>query len=204
MIGLYAAGTSNGMRARIALEECGLPYVFHPIDLAKGEHKTPAYLAMNPNGQIPVIVDSQGPGGKKLTLSQSLAILVYCAEKSAKFIPTDPIAKPAFYQALMSAASDMGPTLGAIFAIVRSKKPHRPTAELFESRWKAYLKVWDTTLAKRRYAAGKVVTIADFALYGVVARTKSTLPALCEGVPNVDRWLARIGARPAVRRAMKF
>ena len=203
MIDLYAAGTSNGIRARIALEECGLPYTLHPIDLAKNEHKTPEYLAMNPNGQIPVIIDSDGPAGKPLTLSQSMAIIVYCAEKSGKFIPTDPVARPAFSQALMSAATDMGPTLGAIFGIVRSPDPHRPTAEMFEGRWKGYLKVWDTTLGSRRYAAGNEVTIADFALYGIVARTKSVLPAICEGVPNVDRWLAENGARPAVQRAMK-
>lgn len=192
------------MRARIALEECALAYNFHPIDLARGEHKTAAYLAMNPNGQIPVIVDSDGPGGKKLTLSQSMAILVYCAEKSGKFIPTDPEERPAFSQALMSAASDMGPTLGTIFTIVRSQDPHRPTAQMFENRWKAYLKVWDNTFATRRYAAGSKVSIADFALYGVVARTKGVLPEICEGVPNVDRWLAEIGARPAVLRAMSF
>jgi len=204
MIDLYAAGTSNGMRARIALEECGLPYTLHLIDIAKGEHKTPAYLAMNPNGQIPVIVDSDGPGGRKLTLSQSLAILVYCAEKAGKFIPTDPALRPAFSQAFMSAATDMGPMLGTIFGISRSKDPHVPTQQMFEGRWKDYLKVWDTTLGQQRFAAGKVVTIADFALYGTVARTKSVLPALCEGVPNVDRWLAEIGARPAVMRAMKF
>lgn len=74
MIDLYAAGTSDGMRARIALEECGLPYTLRPIALEKAEHKTAAFLAMNPNGQIPVIVDRDGPGGKPLTLSQSTAI----------------------------------------------------------------------------------------------------------------------------------
>jgi len=74
MIDLYAAATSNGMRARIALEECGLAYKLHPVDLAKGEHRTAAFLAMNPNGQIPVIVDHEGPGGRPLTLSQSSAI----------------------------------------------------------------------------------------------------------------------------------
>ena len=93
MIDLYAAGTSNGMRARIALEECGLPYKLNFVDLAKGEHKTPQFLAMNPNGQIPVIVDHEGPGGKPLTLSQSTAILLYCAEKSGKFLPKDPAAR---------------------------------------------------------------------------------------------------------------
>lgn len=204
MIDLYAAGTSNGMRARIALEECALPYAFHPIDLAKGEHKTPAFLAMNPIGQIPVIVDSDGPGGGKLTLSQSLAIMVYCAEISGKFIPTDPALRPAFSQAFMSAATDMGPMLGTIFGIARSKEPHRPTLEMFEDRWKDYLKVWDTTLAGQPFAAGKAVTIADFALYGTVARAKDILPEICQDVPNVDRWLGVIGARPAVKRAMNF
>ena len=82
MIDLYAAGTSNGMRARIALEECGLQYRFHPIDLVKGEHKTPQFLALNPFGQIPVMTDSEGPGGKPVTLHQSSAILMDAAEKS--------------------------------------------------------------------------------------------------------------------------
>ena len=70
MIDLYAAGTSNGMRARIALEDCGLKYNWHPIDLAKGEHKRPEFLALNPMGQIPVIVDNEGPGVTKITLAQ--------------------------------------------------------------------------------------------------------------------------------------
>src|SRR5215212_7523166 len=125
MIDLYAAGTSNGMRARIALEECGLPYTFHPIDLAKGENKTPRFLALNPNAEIPVIVDPEGPGGNKITLSQSIAILEYCAGKAGKFIPTDSAQRPAYLQALMGAATDMGPLLGTIFAIVRSKEPHQ-------------------------------------------------------------------------------
>lgn len=204
MIDLYAAGTSNGMRARIALEECGLPYTFHPIDLANGQNRSPEYLALNPVGEIPVIVDSDGPGGGKLTLSQSLAIMVYCAEKVGKFIPTKPAERPAFSQAFMSAASDMGPMLGTIFGIARSKEPHQPTLEMFEGRWKNYLKVWDVTLGKQRNAAGRAVTIADFALYGTVARAKNVRPAMCEGFPNVDRWLGEIGARPAVQKAMKF
>jgi len=77
MIDLYAAGTSNGMRARIGLEECGLKYTLHPIALEKGENKTPQFVALNPNAQIPVIVDHEGPGGKPVTVSQSSAILVY-------------------------------------------------------------------------------------------------------------------------------
>ena len=204
MIDLYAAGTSNGMRARIALEECGLAYNLHPIDIAKGEHKTPQFLALNPNGQIPVIVDAEGPGGKPVTLSQSTAILVYAAEKSGKFLPKDPAKRPALWQALMSAATDITPTLGTVFGIIRGKEPHAPTADMFKSRFRNYLKVWDDALAKRKYAAGDEVTIADFSLYAGYARAKGVIPETCEGFANIARWAEEIGARPAVQRALKF
>lgn len=204
MIDLYAAGTSNGMRARIALEECGLAYQLHPIALDKGENKTLKFLAMNPNGQIPVIVDPEGPGGKPVTLSQSSAILVYAAEKSGKFLPKDAAARPAFWQALMSASTDMTPTLGAIFQIARSKEPHGPSAELFKDRWKQYLKVWDERLGEQKYAAGNEVTIADFSLYAGYARAKGAAPEICEGCPNVERWGKEMAARPAIQRALKF
>jgi len=204
MIDLYAAGTSNGMRARIALEECGLPYNLHPVDLAKGEHKTPQFLAMNPNGQIPVIVDNEGPGGKKVTLSQSAAILLYAAEKSGKFLPKDPAARPALLQALMSTCTDVTPTFGVVFTINRSKEPHAPTADLFKARLKGYLKVWDDTLGRQKYAAGNEVTIADFSLYAGYARTQGALPDCCEGLPNLERWGKEMAARPAIQRATKF
>ena len=204
MIDLYAAGTSNGIRARIALEECGLKYKLHPIALEKGENRTVKFLTMNPNGQIPVIVDSEGPGGKPVTLSQSSAILVYAGEKSGKFIPKDPAARPAFWQALMSASTDITPTLGSIFQIVRGKDPHGPSADLFKGRWKQYLKVWDEKLAEQKYAAGKELSLADFSLYAGYARCKGVLPELCEGFPNVERWAAEMAARPAIQRALKF
>ncbi len=204
MIDLYAAGTSNGIRARIGLEECGLAYTFHPIDLAKGEQKSPSFLAMNPNGQIPVIVDSDGPGGKPVTVSQSVAVLMYCAEKSGKFLPKDAAARPAFWQSLASAASDMSGMVTAIFTLGRAKEKHGPAIETFQSMWKNYMKVWDEKLGGQRYAGGGEVTVADFALYGVVARVKAAQPALVEGFANVTRWTGEMAARPAIQRAMKF
>lgn len=204
MIDLYAAGTSNGMRARIALEECGLPYKLHPVDLAKGEQKTAAFLAMNPNGQIPVIVDHDGPGGKPVTLSQSTAILLYCAEKSGKFLPKDPAARPAVLQALMNASTDVTPIFGSLFAVLRSKEPHAPTAQLFKDRLRGFFKVWDDALAKQKCCAGGEVTIADFSLYAGYARVKGAAPELVEGLPNLRRWGDEISARPAVQRALKF
>jgi GSH-dependent disulfide-bond oxidoreductase len=204
MIDLYAAGTSNGMRARIALEECGLPYTFHPINLQKGEHKTPQFLAMNPNAQIPVIVDRDGPGGKPVTLSQSSAILMYCGEKSGKYIPKEPAARPAFWQALMSASTDITPGIGSIFNSANAKERHEPTVNLFKDRWKAYMKVWDDAFAGRKYAAGGEVTLADFSLYAGYHRVKGGMAELLDGLPNVDRWAKDIGARPATQRALKF
>lgn len=206
MIDLYAAGTANGIRARIGLEECGLAYTFHPVDLTKGEQKTPSFLSMNPNGQIPVIVDSEGPGGKPVTVSQSVAVLVYCAEKSGKFLPKDPATRPAFWQALMSATSDMSTMVTAILTLSRSNKDqqHAPALEVFKTMWKNYLTVWDNRLSRQRYAAGSEVTIADFALYGAVGRMKSVQPALLEGYADVGRWVDEIAARPAIQRAMKF
>jgi GST-like protein len=204
MIDLYAAATSNGMRARIALEECGLPYELHPVDLAKGENKTPQFLAMNPNGQIPVIVDREGPGGKPLTMAQSSAILVYCAEKSGKFLPKDPAARAATLQALMSASTDITPIFGSLFGVMRSKEPHAPTAQMFKDRLRALLKVWDATLGKQKYCAGAEVTIADLSLYAGYARIKGSAPDLIEGLPNLARWGEEMTARPAIQRALKF
>jgi len=204
MIDLYAAGTSNGMRARIAVEECGLAYNFHPIDIQKGEQKLPGFLAMNPMGQIPVLVDNEGPGGKPLTLSQSTAILVYCAEKSGKFLPRDPAARAAMLQALMSASTDITPMLGALFAVIRSKDPHGPTADLFRSRVRGYFKVWDDYLGERRYCAGSELTIADLSLYAGYARAKGAVPETCEGLPNLERWAKELGGRPAIQRATRF
>jgi len=204
MIDLYTAGTSNGMRARIALEECGLEYTLHPVALEKGEHKTPEFLAMNPNGQIPVMVDRDGPGGKPLTLSQSSAILMYCAEKSGKFLPADPAARAATLQALMNASTDVTPIFGAVFAIERSKEPHAPSAQLFKNRLRGLFKVWDESFATRKWCAGDDITVADLSLYAGYARIMGAKPELLEGFANLARWADAMGARPAIQRALKF
>ena len=204
MIDLYAAGTSNGMRARIALEECGLPYTLHPVDLTKGEQRAASFLAMNPNGQIPVIVDNEGPGGKKVTLSQSTAILLYAAEKSGKFMPKDAAARADTLQALMSASTDVTPILGAVIGVTRSKEPHAPTLQLFKDRLRGFFKVWDDKLAKQKTCAAGEVTVADLSLYAGYIRTKGSVPEALEGLPNLARWAGEMAARPAIQRATKF
>ena len=204
MIDLYAAGTSNGMRARIALEECGLKYNWHPIDLTKGGNKTPEFLALNPMGQIPVLVDNEGPGGKKITMAQSSAIMMYCAEKAGKFIPKDPAKRATMLEAYMSASTDITPMFGTVNTIVRSKEPHEPTAAMFKERLRGYFKVWNDLLAKRKYAAGDEVTIADLSLYAGYWRTKGVQPACVEGFRNLERWSAEMSARPGIQKALKI
>ncbi|TMH40178.1 MAG: glutathione S-transferase family protein [Betaproteobacteria bacterium] len=206
MIDLYAAGTSNGMRARIALEECGLKYNWHPIDLAKGEHKTSQFLALNPMGQIPVIVDNEGPGGKKVTLAQSSAIMVYCAEKAGKFIPKDAAKRAAMWEAYMSASTDITPGFGSVNACVRAKKPQQyaAAADMFKQRLQGYFKVWNDWLAKRKYAAGDEFSIADLSLYAGYWRTKGAFPELLGGMASLERWGNEMAARPAIQRAVKL
>jgi GST-like protein len=193
VIDLYAAGTSNGMRARIALEECGLPYTLHPIALDKGEHKTPQFLAMNPNGQIPVIVDRDGPGGKPLTLSQSTAILMYCAEKSGKFMPRDGAARAVMLEALMVASTDVTPIFGACFGLMRSKEPHAPSIQVFKDRLRAFFKVWDDRAQVRRWRNTMRLPLAGYAHQGRGARGI--------GAGAVARWAQEMAARPGIQRA---
>lgn len=203
MIDLYAAGTSNGMRARIALEECGLAYTFHPIDLTKGEQKKPEFLAMNPFGVIPVMIDRDGPGGKPVTLHQSTAILIYAAEKSGKFLPKEPAARAATWQALMGASTDVTPMFGSVNATARAPEPHAPTVKMFKDRLRGLFQVWDGLLGKTKYAAGEEVTVADLSLYAGYWRTKGALPELVDGLPDLGRWAADMAARPGIQRALK-
>jgi GSH-dependent disulfide-bond oxidoreductase len=204
MIDLYAAGTSNGMRARIALEECGLKYNWHPIDLMKGENKTPQFLAMNPMGQIPVMIDDEG--GRKITMAQSSAIMMYCAEKAGKFIPRDPAKKAAMLEAYMSASTDITPMFGAVNTCVRAKDPapYVAAGEMFKGRLKGYFSVWNDLLGKRKYAAGDELTIADLSLYAGYWRTKGAFPELLQGFSNLERWGSEMAARPAIQKATKL
>lgn len=204
MIDLYAAPTSNGVRAKIMLDECGLPYTLHKMNLQAGDHKKPEYLKLNPNGAIPTIVDSDGPGGKQVVTAQSVAILVYLAEKSGKFIPADPVRRIEMFEGLLNVASDVSGSLAAAFTLNREKEPHKPSIEMFGRRYTNYLKVWDGKFASRKHCVGDEATICDFALYGVVARGNQVMPQLIEGLDNLGRWLGDMAARPGTQKGMNF
>jgi GST-like protein len=201
MIDLYAAPTSNGMRARLALEESGLPYTWHRIDLAKGDHKKPEFLKLNPFGQIPAIVDPDGPGGKPVTLHQSTAILMYLAEKSGRLMPKNAADRPAFLEALMGGSTDITPQFGCVNNARTMKEPHAPTVDMLKARLVNLFKVWDGLLATRKYAAGGEFTIADLSLYAGYWRCKGAMPEVLGGLPNLERWAKEVAARPAVQRA---
>jgi GST-like protein len=202
MIDLYTSATGNGRRAAIMLEECGLSYKAHKIDLSKGESKTPDFLKMNPAGAIPVIVDHQGPGGKSVTISQSGAILLYLAEKTGKFLPKDPARRAHAYQWFMQAASDVAPTSSTIFyvsSVVPDKTPS--TIQHFEGRFLSMCGVVDQQLIGRDYLADEI-SIADLALVPVVAARKELIDKQ-KGLTNLKRWAAIMLDRVGVSRGLK-
>src|SRR4249920_1006724 len=139
MIDLYTAGTGNGHRAALALEESGLPYRAHKLSLVAGDQRKPEYLAINPAGTIPVIVDQDGPGGKPLTVVQSGAIALYVAEKSGRLLPKDPARKAAALQWLMFACTDCAMTGGVIFQLANNAPEKSPAnVKFLEDRLVAF------------------------------------------------------------------
>jgi GSH-dependent disulfide-bond oxidoreductase len=203
MIELYFAPTANGLRAAVALEETGLPYRTHKVDLAKGEQRTPEFLKLNPAGLIPVIVDSDGPGGKPLTLSQSGAVVLYVAEKSGKFLPKDPARRAIAMQWFMQAASDVAVTSGAIFQLeVRSPEKSPVNIDLFKKRLLSFIAVCDKRLQGRDFLADEL-SVADLMLYPNFSARKQLIDE-AGAFANLQRWGAAIGSRPGVQRGMKL
>ncbi len=202
MIDLYSAGTANGFRASVALEEAGLPYHLHKVDLAKGEHRSAEFLKRNPAGLIPVIVDQDGPGAKPLTLSQSGAIILYIAEKTGKFLPKDPAQRAVAMQWFMQGASDVAATSGAIFRLENSVPEKIPSSvDYFKQRLLGFFAVCDAHLAEREYLAGEL-SVADLMLYPNFALRKALVDQ-AGGFANLQRWGATMAARPAVRKGME-
>jgi GST-like protein len=201
MIDLYMWGTGNGLRASVALAETGLAHEIHKVDLTKGEQRRPEFLKLNPAGVIPVIVDRDGPGGKPLTLAQSGAIIVYCCEKAAKFIPTEPRRRAMAAQWFMQAASDVGPAGSAVFLLdVAAPEKSPAISDFFKNRLIAYFRHVDRHLAGRDYLADEV-SFADFMLYPNYALRKSLVES-AGGMDNLRRWGERMASRPGVQKGM--
>jgi GST-like protein len=201
MIDLYLAATANGQRAAVALAECGLEFNARKIDLAKGEQRSADYLKLNPAGQIPVLVDHDGPGGKPLTLAQSGAIILYAAEKSGRFLPRDLAQRARVLQCFMQGATDISPTSGAIFQLeMAAPEKNEAITTHFKKRLVNFFGLVDAQLAGRDYYAGEL-SIADFMLYPNYFARKALLDA-AGGLQNLHAWGQRMGARPGVAKGM--
>ena len=204
MIDLYTWTTPNGRKASIMLEECGLPYTVHPINIGKNiDQFTPQYVRINPNSKIPAIVDSDGPGGKPITIFESGAILIYLAEKTGKLMPKDPHARMAAIQWLMFQMGGVGPMFGQAHHFLRAASEKVPYAiERYTKETRRLYGVLDGRLKEAPYLAGDY-SIADIATYPWVARHDWHLVDL-KDFANVKRWYDAISARPAVQKGLEL
>jgi len=202
MIDLYTWSTPNGRKVSIMLEECGLPYRVHTINIGKGEQFTPQFIAINPNSKIPAIVDSQGPDGKPMKMFESGAILVYLAGKTGRFLPSSVRAKYETLEWLMFQMGGVGPMFGQAHHFLRTAKERVPYGmERYSKETRRLYGVMNGRLAEAPFLAAGEYTIADIATYPWVARYEWHQVDLAE-FPNVKRWFDTIGRRPAVVRGM--
>lgn len=203
MIDLYTFKTPNGRKISIALEELGIPYKTHSVDISKGEQFKPDFLAINPNNKIPAIVDHDAPGGRPLALFESGAILLYLAEKTGALMPSDPRGRAEVTQWLMFQMAGVGPMMGQLnhFAVYANAKiPY--AIDRYRNESKRILGVLDRQLASRDYLA-TTYSIADIATYPWLKVARDMLPDLLDGTHNLLQYLHRVGSRPAVQRGMQ-
>ncbi|OFZ96927.1 MAG: glutathione S-transferase [Betaproteobacteria bacterium RIFCSPLOWO2_02_FULL_62_17] len=201
MIDLYTWGTPNGRKVSIMLEECALPYTLHKVNISKDDQFAPDYLKINPNGKIPSIVDSDGPGGKSIAMMESGAILIYLADKTQKFLPVEGAGRYKALEWLMFQMGGVGPTFGQTHHFLRAAKEPVPYAIARYTKEKDRLYgVLNTRLGEAEYLAGEY-SIADIATYPWVSRFEWHNTKLAD-FPNVERWFKAVGARPGVQKGM--
>jgi len=207
MIDLYTWATPNGRKVSIILEELGLDYNVHEINIAKGEQHTPEFLTVSPNNKIPGIVDSDGPGGpggKPLSMFETGAILIYLAEKTeSELYPKDFKKRMATLQWLMWQMGGVGPMFGQAHHFMFNPSEVVPYAqERYHKEAKRLYKVMNTQMQDNRYLAGDDYTVADIATFPWVDRFRRHQVDLAE-FPNVKRWHEELWERPAVKKGME-
>ncbi|EWY39415.1 glutathione S-transferase [Skermanella stibiiresistens SB22] len=196
MIDLYTWTTPNGRKASIMLEETGLPYTVHAIDIGKDEQFAPDFLRISPNNKIPAIVDHD----TRATLMESGAILLYLAEKTGMFMPQDGPGRWRTWQWLMFQMGGAGPMLGQAHHFLQFNPGKAPYAEeRFAAEAQRLYGVMDKRLAAVEYLAGEEYTIADIATWPWISRFEWQRIDLAQ-FPNVRRWYIAIAERPAVKR----
>jgi GSH-dependent disulfide-bond oxidoreductase len=204
MIELHTTATANGYKASIMLEECGLPYCIHEYDLVKGEHRSAGYLALNPVGRLPSIVDPDAGAGAPVVVYGTQAILLYLAEKTGLYLPASPAARAAVYTWLGFVSSDLAPAYSGQFVfgvLMQEKSPS--VIEYYERLVDRMLTALEAQLARTTWLAGDSYTIADIIAYPVAATSARRYPGNLAGYPQLTRWAAMVAARPAVQRGMR-
>jgi GST-like protein len=198
MIDLYTAATPNGHKASIALEELALPYTLHALDLMKNDQKQPAYLAINPNGRIPAIVDRDE---EDFAVFESGAILIYLAEKTGKLMPQDAKGRSRVMQWLMFQMGGVGPMMGQANVFFRYfPEKIQPAIDRYQGESKRLFRVLDGHLKDYEFLAGDY-SIADIANWAW-ARTHRWSGVEIDDLPHLRRWLDTIGARPAAQKGV--
>ncbi|NJM82255.1 MAG: thiol:disulfide oxidoreductase [Tabrizicola sp.] len=204
MIDLYWWKTSNGHKIAICLEEMGLDYRVRPIDISKDEQFSADFLKINPNGKIPAIVDLQPTdGGAEVIIFESAAILIYLAERSGQFLPSEQRARSEVLQWMMWQTSGFGPTLGQVHHFRRKAPPGNDySVSRFEQECRRLYAVLETRLAQREHVCGQY-SIADMMIYPWVQRHDWQGINLAD-FPAVANWFRRIEKRPAVLAAYRL
>jgi len=202
MIDVYSWATSNGHKVHIMLEECGLPYATHAVDISTGEQFSPDFLAISPNNRIPAITDPDGPDGEPISLFESGAILLYLAGKTGRFLPRSSRGKYQALQWLMFQMASVGPMLGQTHHF-RAYAPEKVEYAInrFSNEARRLYGVMDKQLATNDYIAGREYTIADMAVWPWLRSHEKQGIDLGE-FPNVKAWFEAIGNRPAVQRGI--
>jgi glutathione S-transferase/GST-like protein len=198
MIELYSAATPNGHKISIALEEMGLPYTLHTLELSKKQQKEAWFLAINPNGRIPAIIDR---AVDNFAVFESGAILIYLAEKTGQLMPPDAKGRSRVLQWLMFQMGGIGPMMGQANVFYRYfPEKLQPAIDRYQGESRRLFTVLDGQLRDHEYLAGEY-SIADIANWAWV-RTHDWSGVSVEGLPHLQRWIEAIGQRPAVRRGL--
>ncbi|HYS12142.1 MAG TPA: glutathione binding-like protein [Burkholderiaceae bacterium] len=202
MIDVFTWATPNGHKIHIMLEECGLPWTVHAVDIGAGDQFEPEFLAISPNNKIPALTDSDGPDGKPISLFESGAILLYLAAKTGRFLPKDARGKYVALQWLMFQMGGVGPMFGQAHHF-RNYAPEKIeyAVNRYTREANRLYAVMDKQLGKAPYFAGEY-SIADIAIFPWT-RSYANQGVNLDEYPNVKRWFDAINARPAVQRGVQ-
>jgi GSH-dependent disulfide-bond oxidoreductase len=201
MIDLYAMGSPNVVKIYLALEEMGLPYTVKPLDVFGGGQFKEEFTKLNPNAKVPVIVDSEGPGGKPYTVFESAAILLYLAEKTGKLLPKDAAARCEAIQWMMVQMTQVGPMFGQYVHFWRfAPKGNEYAFDRYRTQCMRILDVLEKRLGQTAYLGGSEYSIADVATWPWVRNTGMFFGKETEAkYPKVMAWVAKINERPAAK-----